>query len=337
MTSKIILKRIPVIAPFLLLLASVLIMQSRILAENKIVSLAVTIDLLIAIPVIYFLIIRKTAIHKTTVIPMVVLGMLIGTYFLPETSQEYLNIFKTYILPIFEIIIVTLLIIKVRTTIKQFKQNKNVNTDFFVALKKTCYEILPKKIVYPIATEVAVIYYGFYKWRSKALKKNEFTYHRKSATPTFLFAFLFIIGIETFVVHLLVSQWSNLIAWILSGISIYTLLQIFGFAKSLAFRPIAIGNDHLYLRYGIFSEVEVPLSEIEKIDISKKEIEINSLTRTLSPFNKIESHNIILSVKNELILTGLYGSKNQFHELAFNIDEPEKFMNELNNALQQRI
>lgn len=337
MASKILLKRIPIIVPFFMYLISVLIMRSRIITENKIVALAVTIDLLIAIPVIYFLLIRKTAIHKTTVIPLVVLGMLTGTFFLPEASQEFLNIYKIYLLPIFEITILTLLIVKVRSAIKQFKQTKDINTDFFVALKKTCYEIFPKKIVYPIATEIAVFYYGFFKWRSTTLKENEFTYHRKSGTPTFLFSFLFIIGLETFVVHLLITQWSSTIAWVLTGISIYTIMQIFGFAKSLYFRPISIGNNHLYLRHGIFSEVEVPLSEIEKIGLSKKVIEANSATRTLSPFNKIESYNIILHVKSELTLTGFYGIRKQFQELAFHIDEPEKFINDLNNALQRAV
>ena len=337
MTSKAIHKGTPIIAIMVLLFVSVLITQTQILLDNKAVAFAVTFDLLIGIPVIYYLLIKNTSIHKTTVIPLVILGVLVGTYFLPKESQGYLDFFKSFILPIFEITIVSLLIVKVRAAVKLYRKESNFNADFFTTLKKTCYEIYPKVVLYPSATQIAFIYYGFFKWHSYHLADNEFSYHRKSGTTVFLYSFLFIIAIETFVVHLLISQWSNLIAWILTGLSIYTLLQIFGFAKSLAFRPVIVVNEYLNLRYGIFSEVQIPLSEIEQIILSKKEIEPGFLTKALSPFYRIERHNVVLGLKSEQTIIGLYGTKKVFKKIAFCLDEPEKFKEELNNALQQKL
>lgn len=317
------------------MIVSVLITQTQVLLDNKAVAFAVTFDLLIGLPMLYYLLIRNTSIHKTTVIPLVILGVLIGTYFLPKESQDYLDFFKSFILPIFEITIVLLLIVKVRAAVKLYRNESNNNADFFTTLKKTCYEIFPRVIVYPIATEIAVIYYGFYRWHSYHLTEKEFSYHKKSGISVFLYSFLFILAIETFVVHLLVSQWSNLIAWILTGLSIYTLLQILGLTKSLAFRPVTIGKDHLNLRYGIFSEVQIPFSEIEQIILSKKEIEPNSLTKTLSPFHRIESHNVVLNLKTKQTLIGPYGVKKEFKKIAFYLDAPENFEEGLNNAVQQ--
>jgi len=335
MTVKTIYKGLPITIPFVLMLACVLVMQSSIFAENNAVVLAVTIDLLITIPIIYYLLIRKTSIHNTTVIPLVVLGMLVGTYFLPKDSQSYLDLFKTYAFPFFELAVVAFLIVKVRVAVRHFKEKKSVNLDFFTALKTTCYEILPKKIVYPIATEIAVLYYGFFKWKMPPLKKNEFSYHKNSGTPAVLFVFLFVIGIETFAVHLLVSQWNSLFAWLLTGASTYTALQIFGFAKSLAFRPMAIDNNYLYIRYGVLGEVNIPLTKIDAIEPHTNEVEVGPSLKSLSPFYKIEQHNVLLTLKDKQTLISIYGIKHRFEKLAFFVDEPEIFTKSINTKINR--
>ena len=53
-----------------------------------------------------------------------VAGLLIGTYFLPKDNQEYLNLFKVWVLPFFEISILVFIIIKVRSAIKKSRGRK---------------------------------------------------------------------------------------------------------------------------------------------------------------------------------------------------------------------
>ena len=55
-----------------------------------------------------------------------------------------------------------------------------------------------------------------------------------------MFVLIFSIAIETFAIHLLLLKWSETAAWILTGISIYTAIQVFGLAKSITQRPIVI-------------------------------------------------------------------------------------------------
>ena len=66
-------------------------------------SIGITIDLVLTIPVIYLVLIRKSSIPKTTVVPVMIVGMLIGSIILPEENQYYLELFKTCILPIVEL------------------------------------------------------------------------------------------------------------------------------------------------------------------------------------------------------------------------------------------
>lgn len=323
--------------PLVLLGALILLIKSSFLNGNDTLNFAITADLLLTVPLVYFLLIRKSDIPNTTAIPVMIIGLLVGSYFLPQESQTYLSLFKTWVLPVIEISILTYVVIKVRSAIRKYKELKVTTPDFFNVLKSTCYEILPKKLVLPFATEVAVFYYGFINWKTRETSDNEFTYHKKSGTPALFYAFILIIAVETIAIHFLLTRWSLIAAWILTVLSIYTAFQVFGFAKSLTQRPISINQHSLTLKYGILNEVEIPFSDISKIELSKKTLEKNELTKTLSPLGELESHNVIIHLKRENELVGLYGMKKRFNLLGLHIDEPTEFNERMKNALQQYI
>lgn len=324
--------------PFLAILFLVLLSKSSIFFTNpSVFSLAITIDLLLVVPIIYYILIRKTEIPKTTVVAVMVIGLLIGSYFLPKENQTYLELFKTWALPIIEVSILTYVIIKVRSAVIKYKNLTDKSPDFFTTLKSICYEILPKKLVLPFATEIAVLYYGFINWRKPRLKENEFTYHKNSGTLALLGVFILILCGETIALHFLLALWSSTAAWILTILSIYTAIQVFGFAKSLSKRPTSINHDSLSLKYGILNEVEISFPDIDNIELSKKQLdEKDVLTKRLSPLGELESHNLIIHLNKENELIGLYGIRKKFTVLAFHIDNNEEFKSQMDIVLQDK-
>lgn len=188
-------------------------------------------------------------------------------------------------------------------------------------------------MVIAFATEIAVFYYGFIYWKKRIPKQNEFTYHKNSGTISLLVAIIFIVGIETYVLHILLIKWNNTIALILGVLSIYSGIQIFGFLKSLLKRPYIIEHDKLKLYYGILSETIIDLNEIESIEISSEEIEFNKENRKLSPLGTLESHNMIVNLKNENVLIGLYGINRKYKKIAFYVDDKVKFKNAVETAI----
>lgn len=320
--------------PLALLGTLVLLMKSSFLNENDILNFAITADLLLTVPLVYFLLIRKYAIPNTTVIPFMIIGLVLGFYFLPQESQVYLEMFKTWALPVIELSLVTFIIIKVPGAIKKYKELKGSTPDFFDALKSTCYEMFPKSVVIPVVTEIAVFYYGFIYWKKRKLKVNEFTYHKESGTIALLAVTIFIVVVETVVLHILLSKWSNIAAWILTFISIYSGFQLFGFLKSISKRPISIKNDKLLLRYGIMSETSIFLKNIASVEVSSIDMAWNAENRKLSFLGEMESHNVIIRLKEENVLIGLYGIKRKYKNLALHIDKKIEFKNQIDNALQ---
>ncbi len=300
-------------------------------------AIGITFDLLLTVPFVYYLLIRNTNIPKTTIVPFLIFEIIICSIILPSENQQYLNLFKTWILPIVELLVISFVVHNLRKGIKSYKQKKRLSFDFFTTLKNTCYEILPKNVVIPIVTEIAVFYYGFIYWKKRELNENEFSYHKDSGTITLLIAIIFIVAIETVTFHILLLKWSSIAAWIFTFLSIYSGIQIFGFLKSMFKRPIIIENGKLFLRYGIMSETTIDLKDIDSIEVSSKDIEFNKETRKLSFLGELESHNLIIRLKEENTLIGLYGMKRKFKNLAFHVDDKTEFGNKINNALQQCV
>ncbi len=301
--------------------------------DSTALTLGVTLDLLVTIPIVYFLLIRKTTIPKTTIVPMMMLGLIVGIFVLPETNHQYLNFFKTWFLPIIEISVATFIIVKVRKAMLFHRSLKNTSLDFFTTLKKTCAEILPKPVVVPFATEIAVFYYGFIYWKRRKLAENEFSYHKESGSVALFFVLIMLIAIEIIPIHLLLAKWNPIVAWILTILSIYSGLQIFGYVKSLMKRPIEVSKDTLFLRYGIMQEAEIPLSEIKEIKLSKKSFTKEDNITRFSLLGELESHNVIIEVHNEQMLHGLFGIKKSFTKLALHVDKDAAFKTAVDTAL----
>ncbi|MBC8753421.1 hypothetical protein H2O64_01980 [Kordia sp. YSTF-M3] len=320
--------------PALLFITLILFVKSPYFQlDSTALTLGITLDLLVTIPIIYFLLIRKTTIPKTTIVPMMILGLIIGIFVLPETNHQYLNAFKTWFLPIIEISVATFVIVKVRKAILFHKSQKDTSLDFFTTLKKTCAEILPKPVVVPFATEISVFYYGFIYWKRRKLAKNEFSYHKESGSVALFFVLIMLIAIEITPIHHLLAKWNVVVAWILTILSIYSGFQVFGFAKSLMKRPIKVTKDSVLLRYGIMQEATIPLSEIKEIKLSKKSFTKEDNITRFALLGELESHNVIIEVCNGQTLHGLFGIKKQFTKLALHVDKDIAFKTFVDAAL----
>lgn len=320
-------KYAPIAIPILLGISLILLMKSSFFMQNpSTLSTAITIDFLVTIPLIYFLIIRKRAIPKITVLTTFVLGIVILSFVLPEEHQSLLSMVKTYFLPILELGVASFIIYKVRSLRKAYKSQQK-SEDFYTTLLIAANEVLPKKLASVLVTEISVVYYGFIHWKKKKLKENEFSYHKNSTVNSIVIGFLMIILIETFALHFLLLKWSTVAAWILTGLSIYTALQFFALARSISKRPIKVDLDtnELILRFGFFSEWSVSLENLKEVEVSSRDLPEDKSIVPFSPLGGLVEHNVILHFKEEQTFSGFYGLKKRAESMAIYIDEKGTF------------
>ena len=295
-------------------------------------SLAIILDLLLVVPFVYFLLIRKKAIPKFTIITSFIIGMVVSSFILPLEEQEVLSLIKSVAIPVIELIILFFVITKTRKIIKNYKLENNINIDFYDAMSLAVKQVVPAKVASVLTTEIAVIYYCFISWKKRVLQENEFSYHDKSTSISVILGFILVILIETFTVHHLLSKWNIVVAWAFTYLSVYTCLQMIALLKSLSKRPIFIDeqNQQIILRYGIFSEAIIPFSQIKNIRVFEKDISEDTTVTVFSPLGKLEGVNMLIETHQELEFKSFYGFKKKYTSLVFFVDEKYQFVTKMN-------
>ncbi len=321
--------------PFALLISLILLSYFETLRlHTSLMSMATTLDFVFTVPLVYYFLIRKTTINKKTVVPFFIIGIVIASFVIPQEQQGLLSSIKTWVVPIVEIGVATLIILNIRKAVKIYKEKKGQSVDIVAIIRETCTDVFPKKVAGFLSIEILTLYYGFIHWKKMKFKENEFTYHKKTGSQTLFVAIIFLIAIETVAFHALLYKWSTIAAWILTGLSIYSGFQIFGFLKSLSKRPIVINSDVLKLRYGIMGEVDIDICDIDRVEISSQSIDKQDKEITyLSFLGDSEGHNIIVHLKKEYTLMGIYGIRKKFQKIALFLDEKQTFCNQLENLI----
>ena len=103
--------------------------------------------------------------------------------------------------------------------------------------------------------------------------------------------------------------------------------------KSLSRRPYVIQKHSLLLRYGIMGEATIELSNIASFEFSSKAIDTLENAVSLSPLAALEKHNVVLHLKNQGTVRGLYGSKRKYSTLAFFVDDKARFKGALSKQI----
>ncbi len=298
--------------------------------QNSISELSrgITLDFLITIPLVYALLIWKREIPKFTIVTVFIICIITASYVLPESQQGLLQQVKFIAVPVLEIGIFTFLIFKMRSISKSFKEEGRTDLDFYDKLKLACASAFPGRVGELLATEMSVIYYALFPAKAIPLKENEYSYYKKSGIKSIIWVFLGLVFVEVGVVHLIVAQSNEKLAWILSAISLYALVQFLSLMRSMDRRHIEIDkeNKELHLRYGFFAQTTIPFDKIKDIDKNKRSLPTDKSIIKLSPLDMLDSHNIIIKLKESLILDKIYGIKKEYKGIAIYVDEDLKFL-----------
>jgi len=301
------------------------------LSHQKIFSNALTIDLVFAIPIIHFLLIRKKRISKFSVITLMVLCIALASLIIPKNHQELLTIIKLVIIPASEIFLIIAVLIGALRFKKNFEEGNYSPKDFYGRIKATCRVTFPNRFGEILSTEIGILYYFLTSSKAVEYKKNEFTYFRKNGIKELVGAFVFILIIETAVAHILINMWNPFIANLCSLSSIYLVVLLISIYKSTKSNPITINEREksIDLKYGFLNHTIIKISDIQSIEKSRKN---NDSLMKLSAFKDFDGHNVIINLSNQATMNKLYGIQKKFESIGIYVDEPEKFIEQIESV-----
>lgn len=282
---------------------------------------AVTADLAITAPILYFLLIRKTNIPNLTVVPCFIVGLLIAHMVLPATERGLLTFLTDYALPGIELIVVFFVGRNVWRFVTALRQNGAKAIDKVQVLKKSTEAVLgvglPARL---LSTELSIMYFGLLAWgKRERQSESHFTHYKKNGLGAVIALWVLVLAAETFAVHILLMKWSEVVAWIASFSSIYLVLLFLAHYKATRQRQSWIDQGGLHLRYGLSGNADIAVEQIEKIQLTSR------TPRDLDQFVKLghafESHNLIIELKEEVEVERMYGKKERAKALGLMIDD----------------
>jgi hypothetical protein len=310
--------------PLLFILSSIFLgLSLRHFGENaNVMAKAITLDLILTTPVIYLLLIRKTTISKLTIIPFFIIGIVLASVVLPVGNQGLLDLVKTWILPIVELIVLTIVVRKVLLVRKKYKQSRKAAPDFLTALRQSTADMLPLRVANIFTIEIGMIYFTFFHWKKAKYQSNEFSYHKESGILVILGVLLFVALVELFSVHLLLHENYKTAAWVLSIISLYGLIQLIGLMKSIPHTPIRLEENQLVVRMGIFQEAAIPYAFIDTVEITMADYpKENPDYQKITPFD----HNCIIHLNSQAQMSSFFGIRKTYQHLVLSVDDAKRF------------
>lgn len=308
-------------------LSAVIINSTLFGQQSNLISLGITLDLVLGIPLLYyFLISRKLNVPSVTALVVFLICIGIASLILPAENQLYLNKIKN-ILIITELILFIYLIIKAKAIISGYKRQKISSNDFILNIRTSFLQEMGENIASSIlASEISMLRYGLLWWKLEKETSSTavaFSTHKKSGYATVWTVFIIVILIETALVHLLLWKWNIVIAIVATALSVYGLIFFVADLASLIKRPITVSYDKLFIRVGIRWNSIIDLNNIKSVEIIKnfdKEKEPDTLDCSI-----MRDPNIKISLYEPITVHGLYGIKKQSSSITINIDDEIAF------------
>lgn len=298
---------------------------SGIAKNNPAIYTGIIYDLVLTTPVALYLLSGRQ-VSRWVLSLFVTTGILLAYWIIPTEHQFHLGLLRFFLLPAVEFVLIASAFYYTYTAIRSLKQaNKEIRLDYYTLLQQNLSKIVgSERLGKILGSEVAMCYYAFFCWKKRELHQNELSYHKNTGVIVLLWTVLMLVLIETTAVHFLLERWSVWLAWLLTGLSLYTFLMLLGHINAVVYRPHAVFENRIELKLGIFASTNIFWENIEKIAYSSKDINPNLKAVKFASLGDLEMHNVIFYFKEPQTIEYLYGIKKNTTILLCQIDEVER-------------
>jgi hypothetical protein len=275
----------------------------------------------------YWLLIRPGIRTRWSLIPIAMAGVLHATYMFPHAAAE-----RAILAEICELSLIGFVVVRVRRVIRRDPSDFS-HTDPVQAIRETLAAVfLFSPMANICATELAVLYYALLSWRAKPdvpFGAKEFSIHRRTTQPDILFLLAVMTLVEILPLHLLLSHWSPVWAWIATGLGLYAAIWLIGLARSIELRPALIGVDYLDLRYGLLFRARIPGEVIRAV----RRIDENDVPAAAVVLRRGKP-NLCIEFSNPIDAEGPFGLRKRISRVAFTADDVARFEQVLNELMR---
>jgi hypothetical protein len=301
------------------------------------IAAALSIDLTLSITALcWWLLVRPGLWPPLSLAAVFALAHLAAGFVLPAQHHAALNAIAWLAVPA-ELALVTVAVRRVRSMLRELRGSTEGqgDRDMLALLHAALERALGRGIVARLlASELAALYYALGTWRvRRPLRAGEFTQHERCGYAGTLTGLLLLLGFETLPVHLLVAQWSETAAWVLTGGSLYLALWLIGDYRAMQLRPLRLEHNALLIRVGLRWTLRVPYEQI---------VGVERCTSVPSARDSAQGRclNLAIGAEPEVLLRfsapqtalGPFGMQRRADCVVLNVDQVAEFVSTLDRA-----
>ncbi|WP_394220078.1 hypothetical protein [Halobacillus trueperi] len=330
-----------------LLLSNFLIQKMEVTGQvPPLLVLATVIDIMIVLPVVLFLLVLRRKPTLSLLAPLWLLGAGFVHWIVPAYAKEHLQYMNASIILVeagfilLELFLFVIFIKNLKTWRHNFKASFHTCPHLLArisAANQQTFGDYPKleRLIGFIATDASAIRYAFFPHLdAKPDGDHTFSYHKNSEYFGVFLMLVHAMLIEIIAVHVMLMQYSHTIAWIATLLDMYALVFLIADYQAIRKSPVVMQNNHLHFQKGLRFHMEVPLEKVVEVRRYEGEAlpeERHSFTLMLAGLEKVPPQ---LEIRLSEAVEGyrVFGFKRKVMKVFLTVDEPERFLQALNEA-----
>ena len=292
---------------------------------------AVTFDLLVGIPTLYyFLVVRRYRLPATSVAAVVGACLALAFWLIPVAQQQPLRALR-FLPAVLEGIALLVMATKIRTVVRAFRAAYSAEALVWAGVRAGVLSLGRPGAI--LLAEVDMLRYAALGWWAVPQTQpaaRSFSNYRESGFIAFTVMVAVALTVETAAVHLLASHWSATLAGWLLFFDLYSLIMLVAHAQAVRLRPTLLTADSLEVRIGTMWHLVVPRTAIVAIeplrDAPPADPETLNATRLL-----FTTPNLLLTFAQPVTISGLFGRRRTARRVAIYLDQPQQFAAEVSS------
>jgi hypothetical protein len=291
---------------------------------------AVAFDLLVTLPVVFYLcLVRPYQLPLTTLVAAVGGGLALSHWLLPGGGVSLL-VWAGRPVGVGEVAVAGYTAVRLRRVVRGYQLAQAQSADFMENLFAAGQPVLGR-LTNAVMTEVAVARYALLgAWAPLEAGPGEhpFSTHRASGFGALLAAFAGLSVVELAAAHLVIGHWYPRAAWVATVLSFYSLLWLLAHGQAVRRRPVLLTATTLVVRAGFVWRAAIPRAQILAIktitDVPTPAPGLLNAARLL-----LTPPNLLLTFSETQPVRGLYGLCRTVRRLAIYVDEPAALLQQL--------
>lgn len=293
-------------------------------AKPTVVAPAVAVDLIVGLPFIGWLVlVRGRRMPIAGLLPLAVGGLVLARWWIPSPHQGgWLRLAG----PALELALLAAVGLRVRRFRSRHRTDRaDRRLRPLDAAREAAREVLGPRVGDVVVGELAALWYAVTGWGRFGPREEGVHYfpgHKRRGYGAILGALILVMVPETLVVHVLLTRWSALAAWVATGLAAYSVVWLLGDFHAARLNPSAITDGGLSLRVGLRWRVDVPWSAVVRyLDAAPDQAAVR-MTLLGRPEGWVE-------LRHPVDVTGLLGMRRRGRFLGVSLDEPDAFRREV--------